>query len=235
MIKSRFELLKQRFVDAWNNNKSKRKKKKKLRKQKKKQELNLLKNRAEKPYDLSDFKDDLADEIVKLLPSTCIIYNNINDIRVVAQRELGANFNIKIAIKSDDATKLYDYNHNTFIKYDFDYVSQNIKKQIELHGNNFIKLFRILNSLYYSLYRKQPPIFLVESLLLKMAQTEIFSGKNETKLYLTFINYVNLITPYKLIYSSDIYQYVSDKKMAAALANHIKEFLIKLIKMAEKF
>ncbi|MEG1500103.1 MAG: hypothetical protein RR400_03455 [Clostridia bacterium] len=182
LILNKFEMFKNKAKFLWENRKKKRKK------NKKKESAKSLKDMVEKPYNLSDFKEDLTDEIAKQVTSLTVLNNRSDSIQIISNVEFGINYNVFVALSSDGKYKFWNGPKNDFDIIDIDNSMKIIKDLQEECGANVVKFGRILNNLYHQIYKKEPGLLVIENILASCPK-KLYVAKDVESLVIQIFNY----------------------------------------------
>lgn len=187
---------KKKMIFFWKNRKALKKKKKRRRKKKKEEEKAIKNlNLDFSKYTIYDFCEDLQYSLSNNLSETSMIYLDKNVIQIIGKEDLGTNVNITIHVVSLE-NQVYKYFKNEKAGF----IDINIlnryhflnEKQVML-GENFSKILKIINGLYFNINGKMPNQIFIESILCSCPD-ELFEGKDIYSIYLKIINYLSLKT-----------------------------------------
>lgn len=199
---------KDRVIFAWNNSKKKRKKKRK--KGQKQEQMPQYEFDTEK-YNIDSLKDDLQKAFVKNLTTTSIVYNQDRCLRVIGRDEFGPKTQIFIYPclydSSDGTYKFLISRKKGFYKINFTKRAELINQKIDAVGVNFIKMLKILNTLFRtsSKYSYAPNQIFLESLLYGVPD-EFYVGDSIYDVFIKIVNYLNLtdVSNFKSILNPEI-------------------------------
>ncbi len=211
---------------AWKN-RNKKKKKKKKKREVKQQAVNYY---DQLPYNIMRLKNDLFEEIVNRMTNLSIVYNQAYKISVVANQELGFVFNVYTGIKSGESTKIWNMGANSFDVYNFNKMQNFIMQKTAIVGPNFLKVFRIFNNLYYYIYKKQPTIGLIESIMMSIPE-KLFAQTTIENCFCSIINYINNVKGYLLFKNSHIDEFVTTKNQQTQLKTQTVNFIKQICKV----
>ena len=199
--KSFWENFKERLKYAWQNRKSifNRRNRKKRRKKKKNNDLEIDKSNN-KPVVLEKYKiynllDDIQNSIVLFLSETSLTYLYDNRIEIIGKDDFGANTRIKIYPMIFDGKnyKYYIDKKQGFLKIDIENRIDKIQEKINNVGNNFIKILKILNYLFYNTNNYNCNQIFLESVMYSVPDM-MFQGDDIYNVFVKIINYLSIKT-----------------------------------------
>ena len=174
-------------------------------------------------------KNDLFDEIVRHMSNLSIIYNQPYKIKVVANQELGITFNIYVGIMVGETTKIWNPALNDFDIYKLKNLQNEVSEKTKKLGSNFLDIFRIFNNLYFYVYKRQPPIGLVESVMFSIPEN-LFSGTIDD-CFCSIINYLNNIKAVTMFNEAKIENYMLGKNLQGQTRTQIVGFVKSICKV----
>ena len=206
-----------RFKFAWENRKSsKRKKRKKLFRRKKEAKTMNLSDYKFDPskYNIYNLTEDLQNAIIEYLSASSIVYLNGNLLQIIGKEDFGSNVQILIYLVSYDGNKFKYYAGKKLGYKEIDVQNRYniLQEKINNIGDNFLKIIKILNSLYYNVNRYIPNQVFIESIVASCPE-DFFIGDDIYKIFLKIINYFTIKTlknvksindPSKTIHQDDV-------------------------------
>ena len=186
------------------------KKKKKRKKGQKQEQVPQYEFDTEK-YNIDSLKDDLQKAFVKNLTTTSIVYNQDRCLRVIGRDEFGPKTQIFIYPclydSSDGTYKFLISRKKGFYKINFTKRAELINQKIDAVGVNYIKMLKILNTLFRtsSKYSYAPNQIFLESLLYGVPD-EFYVGDSIYDVFIKIVNYLNLtdVSNFKSILNPEI-------------------------------
>lgn len=190
-----WQSIKERLKYAWTNRKMYKRKRKK--KKKKKEENNIdIKQQEFDPskYTIYNLTEDLQNALTNYLSESSIIYINGNQLQIVGKDDFGSNTRIIIYVVNYDG-EYYKYftgkKKKEFININIQSRYKALESKIEAVGDNFIKMIRIFNSLYYNANNIIPNQVFIESILCSCPE-DLFYGKTIYNCFLKIVNYLSV-------------------------------------------
>ena len=177
--------LKDRLTFAWDNRKTFiRKKKHKKRKKDKNKELGI-----------NDLAEDAQKTIINYLSETSLVYLNKNLLQIIGKDDFGSNTQIFIYVVNYDGVyfKQFAGKKKGFINIDIDSRIDSLTKKIDEVGDNFIKILKIFNSLYFNTNGNMCNQVFLESILCSCPD-DLFEGDEIYKVFLKLINHISIIS-----------------------------------------
>ncbi|MGN1162840.1 MAG: hypothetical protein ACI4T2_02870 [Christensenellales bacterium] len=227
LILSKWQKFNKTIKDAWANRNVKKKKKKRKRTV---QQAAKHQYFDDLPYNVMRLKNDLFEEIVRHMSNLSIIYNQPYKIKVVANQELGLTFNVYTAIKVGESTKIWNPGLNDFDAYNLQILQNRVDEKTKKLGQNFLKIFRIFNNLYFYINKKQPPIALIESVMFSIPDN-LFEGNSIEDCFCSIINYLNNIKAVTMFKESKIEEYIIGKNLQGQTKTQIVGFVKSVCKV----
>ena len=180
--------LKQKLIFAWKNRKKKRKKKK----NKGQEEPHVQPEIDISKYNIYNLTEDIQDSLIKFLSETTLVYIRDNIIEIVGKEEFGPNTKITIYVVSQegDNFKFYTGKKNKFIDINFSSRINCIQEKIDKVGDNFTKMIKLINSLYFNTNRYIPNQIFIESILVHCPD-EFYKGDDIYSIFVKIINYLS--------------------------------------------
>ena len=180
---------------AWSNRRLFRKNKKKKRRKKDKDKDEPSQDFKFDPsrYNIYSLTDDLQDSLIQFLPETAIVYAKENNIQIVGKEEFGSNtlINIYVVNYDGDIFKYYAGRKKGFIEINLESRLSALNRKIDSVGENFVKMIKILNTLYYNVNNSFPNQVLIESVLIHCPD-EYFKGDDIYSVFIKVVNYLCL-------------------------------------------
>ena len=96
-------------------------------------------------------------------------------------------------------------------------------------GSNFLDIFRIFNNLYFYVYKRQPPIGLIESVMFSIPEN-LFSGTIDD-CFCSIINYLNNIKAVTMFNEAKIENYMLGKNLQGQTRTQIVGFVKSICKV----
>lgn len=248
-FENKFRNVWKRIKYAWiNRNKNSARFQKKQKKKLAKKNLIItekdLLDKKEKPYTITDLKNDFFDGLVSNMTNTTILYNMPSKIRILGKDEFGFRINIVPVIQRDGFFKVLDTTNNKFIETNpvgakniLDEKANEINKQnsiLSIHDEDLLfKIIRIFKSLYYNLFQSYNYQF-VESIVY-YCPNSLFKIEDEKNyiynVFLKVLNYINNINIFNIrsIYNQDktiLQQYNLSIMQIKAFLTNIKDYLL---------
>lgn len=185
--------VKEEIKFAWQNRNTFKKKKK--RKKKKNQEEVIqpaIKFDPEK-YNVYNLTQDLQDTVIQYLSETSLVYISDNMLKIIGKDDFGSNtaINVFIVNLNEDKYKFYAGRKKGFIDIDINTRFKFIDDKINQVGENFIKILKIFNMLYYNANRELPNQVFMESILCYIPN-DLYKGKDIYSVFVKIINYISL-------------------------------------------
>lgn len=184
------ELL-QRFKFAWKNRRKRKNKKKKA-------DINDVE--STKPQDINkysifDLGVDFQKALSNQLSSTSLIYLSGNEILILGKEDFGANTKIKIYLvnSNENLFRFYAGKRKGFIDIDLNARCEALNSKIKNSGENFIKILKILNVIFYNANNRLPNQVYMESVLCNVPD-ELFEGEDIYKVFVKVVNYLSIKT-----------------------------------------
>lgn len=183
--------LAQRLKFAWKNRRNKKKKKKKANLS----ELEVSDNQDMEKYAIYDLTCDLQKSIANQLSETSIIYSSNNQLLILGKDDFGSNTKIKIYIVNNNADvyRFYAGKRKGFIDININARCDALNEKINLIGDNFITILKILNVIFYNANGRIANQVFMESVLYSVPN-EIFEGDDIYKVFIKIINYLSIKT-----------------------------------------
>lgn len=187
---------KKKFVYFWKNRKLFKKKKKHRRKKKNEKVENLdIKNIDKTKYTIYDLTEDLQQSLSYFLSESSMIYANKNALQIVGKDDFGPNVKILIYVVSLESQV---YKH--FLSHKKGFLDINLPNRLNFlgekqqgAGENFVKMMKVLNALYFNVNGNVPNQVFLESILCSCPD-ELFQGNDIFKVYLKIINFLSIKT-----------------------------------------
>lgn len=188
--------LKDRFKAAWENRRFFKKKKKKKRK-KKGEETNepedIISNVKFDPskYDIYSLARDLQDTLILYLSETSICYLKDNYLTIVGRDDFGANTQIIVQVVnySESLFKQFKSRRKGFTEIDINARFNALETKIDEVGENYIKVLKVLNLLYFNANKTFPNQVFMESIL-SYCPNNLFEGKDMYDIFVKIINFL---------------------------------------------
>ncbi len=191
--------LKDRLTFAWENRKTfiRKKKHKKIKKDKNK-ELGINEEKFKidpLKYTINDLAEDAQKTIINYLSETSLVYLNKNLLQIIGKDDFGSNTQIFIYVVNYDGVyfKQFAGKKKGFINIDIDSRIDSLTKKIDEVGDNFIKILKIFNSLYFNTNGNMCNQVFLESILCS-CPGDLFEGDEIYKVFLKLINHISIIS-----------------------------------------
>lgn len=196
--KSFWENLKEKIQYAWQNRKSifNRRNRKKRRKKKRKLENDQSSNKpiVLEKYKIYNLLEDLQNSIILFLSETSLTYLYNNRLELIGKDDFGANTKIKIYpmfFDGKDYKYFIDKKHG-FLKINIDQRIEVIQEKIQTVGDNFIKMLKVFNYLFYNTNNYNCNQILLESILCSVPDKMFQSDDNIYNVFIKIINYLSI-------------------------------------------
>lgn len=221
-MQNKFRIFLNKLKAAW-----KGRKKKTIRQQKKQAKKTMkanavltekqLKEKKEKPYDLSDLKNDVFESLAEKLTNLTVLYNNPNKIRILAKDEFGYRINIYPVIKHDGYFRIWDSQKNKFIDIkpfeakkllaqktnEIDRINRNSLSEIT-DSDLLFKVIRIFKNLYYN-FKQAYNYSFIESLVYSCPNILFKIEEKKDYVYGAFLKVLNYLNNTNLTQIRSIY------------------------------
>lgn len=188
---------KKKLSELWKNRKYFKRKRKKKKKKK-------GDNPVEKPkfktnfenYTILDLAEDLQSALCENLSETTIICLKKTRIEIIGKDDFGPNVKIVLQLVCSQQDQIFKY----FVNAKKGFIDLNLpnrygflgEKQYMV-GDNFTKMLKIFNGLFYNVNGYLPNQIFIESILCSCPD-ELFAGNDIYKVYLKIINFITLKT-----------------------------------------
>lgn len=191
-----WQSIKERLKYAWTNRKMYKRKRKK--KKKKKEENNIdIKQQEFDPskYTIYNLTEDLQNALTNYLSESSMIYINGNQLQIVGKDDFGSNTRIIIYVVNYDGEKFKYYagKKEGFKLIDIDSRLKCLENKIMTVGENFIKILKVFNSLYYNINGIMCNQIFMESILCSCPE-DLFFGDDIYKVFVKIVNYLSIKT-----------------------------------------
>lgn len=188
---------KERLKFAWANRKLFNRRKRKKRKKRFKTEENVQSKVKFDPskYSIYDLAEDFQYSLSNYLQDTTIITLSDNLIKIVGREDFGSNTDILIYLvnSNDNVFKYYAGKRKSFIEIDISKRVEKINEKINSVGDNFIKMLKVLNVLFYNINGFMPNQVYIESILYS-CPNDLFDSIDIYNVYIKIMNYLSLKT-----------------------------------------
>ena len=185
--------LKERFKWAWANRKPLfyRKRKRKKRKKDTTDSVQNIKFDVNK-YSIYNLAEDLQKAIANHISETSIISLNGNILKLIGKDDFGANTKIVVYVVSFDGVnyKFYAGKKRGYINLDINKRVDKLNKKISLVGENFIKILKIFNALYFNTNGTMCNQIFLESILCSCPD-ELYEGEDIYKAFVKLVNHIS--------------------------------------------
>lgn len=187
---------KERLKWAWQNRKRLYKRKKQHRKKKdKNEEIDNTKNKSIdlSKYTIYSLTEDLQNTIIKYLSETSLVYLNGNILQIIGKDDFGANTKILIYVVNYDGTffKYYAGKKKGFININIGSRVQSLTAKYSAVGENFIKILKIFNSLFYNTNGYICNQVFLESILCAVPE-DLYYGIDIYKVFVKILNHLSI-------------------------------------------
>lgn len=190
--------LKERLKFAWENRKLFNKRRRKKRRRKKVETADNLENKVKfdpSKYSIYDLAEDMQYSICNYLIDTTVVTLVDNSLQIVGKEDFGSNTSIIVYLvnMTENKFKYYAGRKKGFIEIDINKRINAINNKINEIGENFIKMLKIFNSLFYNVNGYMPNQIFLESILIN-CPNDLFDKDDLYKAYIKIINYLSLTT-----------------------------------------
>lgn len=182
----------QKFKSAWSNRWKRHKKKKKKNDD---SEIAITKPADMSNYSIYNLAQDLQLALANQLTETSLVYLNGNEILILGKEDFGTNTKIKIYVVSnnEEVFKFYAGQRKGFIDVNINARCDALNKKLATCGENFIKMLKIFNTLYYNANGSLPNQVYMESVLCNIPD-DLFVGEEIYKVFVKIVNYISIKT-----------------------------------------
>ena len=189
-----WQSFKERLKYAWENRKRVIKKKKKRRK--KDEEIQLTENNTKfdpSKYTVNQLAEDIQKYIIRYLSETSLVYVKDNVIQIIGKDDFGSNTKIVLYVVNYDGEnyKYYSKSKKDFIRINIDSRYNALKDKIKAAGDNFIKILKIMNTLYFNVNGDMANQVFMESVLCAIPN-DLFQGDDIYKVFIKILNYITI-------------------------------------------
>ena len=185
--------LKERFKWAWANRQPLfyRKRKRKKRKKDTDNSVQNIKFDVNK-YSIYNLAEDLQKAIANHISETSIISLNGNILKLIGKDDFGANTKIVVYVVSFDGVnyKFYAGKKRGYINLDINKRVDKLNQKISLVGENFIKILKIFNALYFNTNGTMCNQIFLESILCSCPD-ELYEGEDIYKAFVKLVNHIS--------------------------------------------
>ncbi len=185
--------LKERLKWAWANRKPLfyRKRKRKKRKKDTTDSVQNIKFDVNK-YSIYNLAEDLQKAIANHISETSIISLNGNILKLIGKDDFGANTKIVVYVVSFDGVnyKFYAGKKRGYINLDINKRVDKLNQKISLVGENFIKILKIFNALYFNTNGTMCNQIFLESILCSCPD-ELYEGDDIYKAFVKLVNHIS--------------------------------------------
>ena len=189
--------LKDRLKIAWENRTVLKRRKKRRRRKKVKLEEKPEKKVKFDPskYSIYDLTEDMQYSISNFVSETTIISRSNNVIQIIGKEDFGSNTSIILYIvnMNENNFRYYAGRKKGFIDVNIDKRIEKNSEKINQVGDNYIKMLKIINSLFYNINGYMPNQIFIESILISCPD-ELYENDDIYKVYIKIINYLSLKT-----------------------------------------
>ena len=193
---SLWEKIKKRLKWAWENRKyfkrKRNKRKKKHTEDMLKIEEQLIKFDPSK-YTIYNLTEDLQNCLLNYLSETSLVYMNGNLLHIIGKDDFGANTKIYVYVVNFDGNvfKIHDEKKHDFKCVDINERLNILEEKISNVGDNFIKILKIFNSLYYNINGYMCNQIIMESILC-YCPDKLYQGNDIYKSFIKILNFVSI-------------------------------------------
>lgn len=197
---SKWKHFKKKIAELWKNRKY-FKKKKLRRKRRKKEEKNLeekkpISKNSFENYTIYDLAEDLQASLCENFSETTLVYLKKNCIEIIGKDDLGPNVKVSLYLVHTQQDQVYKYFVNDkkgFIDLNLPNRYRFLGEKQYMAGENFTKMLKIFNSLFYNANGYLPNQIFIESILCACPD-DFFKGNDIYKSYLKILNFISLKT-----------------------------------------
>lgn len=179
---------------AWaNRNKKKKKEKKKKKKSEEQTKTTLDYEFDPAKYSIYNLAEDLQNALVNCLSETSLIHLKGNLIYIIGKDDFGANTKIKIFVVSynDEFFRYYAGKRKGYIDVNINERCKILGDKIKQTGENFVKIQKVINSLYFNVNGNIPNQVFVESVLC-FVPDELFQDEDIYNVFVKIINFLSI-------------------------------------------
>ena len=190
-----WEKFKIRVKIAWANRKLYKNKKKKKKKKQQIQETSMKNDFDPMKYTIYNLTEDLQNSIINFISESSIVYAGDNLLKIIGKEDFGGSTNILIYVVNYD-NKVYKFHNRAKNKVnEINMISRYtiLQDKINLIGENFIKILKILNALFLNANGYIPNQIFMESIL-SACPHDLFKGDDIYNCFLKIINYLSIKT-----------------------------------------
>lgn len=195
--KSRFwETFKTKIKVAWQNRKMFKRKKRKKRKKQEETETVLDVKFDPTKYNVYTLTEDLQGCLCNYLSPTSIVYQGNNKIEIIGKEDFGPNIKIVIYVVSLSNGEFKYYTgrrRKPFIDLCISERFEKVKTKHKKTGENYTKVLKVFNALYFNLNGKMPNQLFMESIL-DFIPDNLFDGEDFYKVFIKIVNYISIKT-----------------------------------------
>ncbi len=185
--------IKNRLYYAWKNRRKTRKKHRFRKRRHEEKENKEVFDPAK--YNIYNLTADLQNSIINFISETSLVELQDNCLRIRGKDDFGSSADIVIylTLHVDNVFKFFIPNKRYFVQIDINNRIAKLEKKIEAAGDNFIKMIKVFNALYYNINGYMPNQTYIESVLCYCPEN-LFKASDIYKVYLKIINYLSLTT-----------------------------------------
>jgi len=208
--------LKERFKFAWSNRKLFKRRRKSRRRKKKELEsmdLNNLKFDPSK-YSIYNLAEDMQTSFCSFLSETSLVSLKDSRLQIFGRDDFGATTEIIIYLVSysEECFKYFSANKRGYTKININSRIEHVSKKLKETGDNFTKILKIFNTLYFNINGHMPNQVYIESVLC-FVPSELFQGEDIYKVYVKIVNYLRIKSIRYIRSINDINKLISEDKV----------------------
>ncbi len=186
---------KERLKYAWSARKLFKRRRRRSRRKRELQQIEELSKVKFDPskYSIYNLAEDLQTSMCNNLSETTILSLKDSKISIIGKEDFGSNTEITIYLVShnEQSFKYFSANKRGFIEVNINSRLEQISLKLNDVGDNFNKLLKIFNTLYYNVNGHMPNQVYLESLLCAVPN-ELFDGMDIYKVFLKVINFLKV-------------------------------------------
>ena len=144
-------------------------------------------------YTIYNLTEDLQNCLLNYLSETSLVYMNGNLLHIIGKDDFGANTKIYVYVVNYDGNvfKIHDEKKHDFKCVDINERLNILEEKISNVGDNFIKILKIFNSLYYNINGYMCNQIIMESILCHCPD-KLYQGNDIYKSFIKILNFVSI-------------------------------------------